>query len=137
MRNFDEYKIKSTIADTKDHCVISLSAYAGDSDVAKILCFYMKGGRTLIIGDIDTVPSYKRKGLGLLRIQEVLKILGERNFQVNRCLAADVEGYPPTDGARQIAESFFESLGFERGKKYHWCIDGETLQKKLKEKMQK
>lgn len=62
MRSFDEYKIKSTIADTKDHCVISLSVYAGDSDVAKILCFYMKGGRTLIIGDIDTVPSYKKKG---------------------------------------------------------------------------
>jgi len=137
MRNFDEYKTESTIDDTKDHCMISISVYSGDTDVAKILCFYMKGDRTLIIGDIDTVPEYKRKGLGLLRIQEVLKILGERNLQVDRYLAADVEGYPPTDEARQIAESFFESLGFERLKKYHWHTDEETLQKKLNEKMQK
>lgn len=134
MRNFDEYKIKSTVTDTEHHFTVSLNVYDGKSEVAKIYCFYLKGDGTLVIGDIDTVPRYKRKGLGLLRIQETLKILEEKNFKVSRVMA-DVEGWPPSDQTREIAESFFKSLGFEWVEEYNWLADVETLKKKLKEKM--
>jgi len=136
MRNFDEYKIRRTVADVEGKCVIYLDVYSENKDVANIFCVYTKEGRTLIVGNIWTLPEYRRKGLGLLRIQETLKILEERNLQVERCLAADVEGNPQTEEAKKIAESFLESLGFERLVKYHWKADGETFKRKLEEKMQ-
>jgi hypothetical protein len=104
-----------------------------------IQCIYFKESQNLTIEDIAVHFKFWRKGLGLLNISEVLKILREKNLDVKTAVAEGVGCYSQTPEIRAGVEAFWSSLGFKESEQdkwlEEWIVDGKTLETKLKEKL--
>jgi len=137
MRDYSSFSIDRQTYNHRSYFDIKFSILQKNQKIGYIKCYYFKRDKSLIIEDMNTRSGFQRKGLGLLRISEVLKFLKERNLKVKTAEAADVGAYYST---RASAEAFLSSLGFKEGEDDlscggNWCVDGKTLETKLKEKL--
>jgi len=95
--------------------------------IAFIKSNYWPSHKLLFIEDIDTHSAHRRKGLGKLRMKEVISFLNSMGETPKKIIAEDV-GYTGTlDGSE-----FFKALGFQpEEKSTNWKASIEDLKKSL------
>jgi hypothetical protein len=134
MRDFHGYEVGRLFLDIRDHCSIRIRVYKEGRDVASMNSTYWKEDGTLFIQDMNAVTSYLGRDLGLLRFQELLHLLDEKNLQAKRFVAESVAAYSTTPESKKKVEDSFKRLGFQsRGE--DMVVDEETLRTKLEEVM--
>jgi GNAT superfamily N-acetyltransferase len=142
MRDYSNFGINNRVDDHESYLAIYISVLLKNNPlhyVGFIECIYFKKNKSLTIEDMNTRPEFWRKGLGLLRISEVLKLLKEKNLEIETVVAEGVGCYSPTPEIRSGVEAFWSSLGFKASEQdkwlEEWTADGKTLETKLKEKL--
>jgi len=142
MRDYSNFGTNNRVDDHENYLDIDISILLKNNPqfyVGFIKCLYFKKGKSLTIEDMNTRPGFLRKGLGLLRISEVLKLLKEKNLEIETAVAEGVGCYSPTAEIKAGVEAFWSSLGFKASELDKWLeewqVDGKTLETKLKEKL--
>jgi len=137
MRDYSSFSIQRAVYEHETYLDINVDVLLRNDTLRAgfIKCVYFKESRNLTIEDIAVHFKFWRKGLGLLNISEVLKILREKNLEVKTAVAEGVGCYSPTAELKAGVEAFWSSLGFKEGELDEWSVDGKTLETKLKEKL--
>ena len=134
MKDFHGYEVGRLFLDMKNHYSIQIRIYKEGKDVASMKCAYWKEDGDLLIQDMNAVIGYIGKGLGLLRFQELLHLLDEKNLQAKAFIAEDVAAYSTTPESKNKVRACFERLGFQSCGE-DMVVDEGTLRAKLEEVM--
>ena len=135
MRDYSSFSTDRTVYDHEVYLDIRVRVLQKNQKIGFIECYYFIKNKSLPIEAMNTQPRFWRKGLGLLRISEVLKLLKEKNLEIETVVAEGVGAYSPTAELKAGVEAFWSSLGFKEDELDEWSVDGETLETKLKEKL--
>ncbi len=137
MRDYSSFSIQRNVYDHETYLNINVAVLLKNDPLRAgfIQCIYFKESQNLMIEDIAVHFKFWRKGLGLLNISEVLKILREKNLGVKTAVAEGVGCYSLTPELKAGVEAFWSSLGFQASELDEWQVDGKTLETKLKEKL--
>lgn len=133
--------VVSTHEKTIDNLVLKLDSHKGKNEntvnlkiekdgkeIAFIRSVYFPDEKLLSIEDMDTHFAYRRKGLGKLRVKEVISFLSSKSETPQTIIAEGVGYLGIPDG-----EQFVKVLGFQKmGDSDNWRVSIEELNKGLK-----
>ncbi len=111
----------------KDNHSISLRIFKNEKGIAFIISTYFSDEKILFIQDMDTHFAYRKKGLGRLRVKEVISFLASKGEEPQTIIAEGV-GYLGIPDGKQ----FVKALGFQPiENSSNWKVSFEELNKKL------
>jgi GNAT superfamily N-acetyltransferase len=106
---------------------ISLYISKNGKNIAFIRTAYFPDEKMLLIEDIDTHFGYRRKGLGRLRLREVISFLSSKGEKPQTVIVEGVGYLGTLDG-----EGFVKKLGFHPiENSLDWRVSFEELNKRL------
>jgi GNAT superfamily N-acetyltransferase len=110
-KTIDNLVLKLEYHKRKNANTVDLKIEKDREEIAFIRSIYFSDEKLLLIEDIDTHRDYRRKGLGKLRVKEVISFLRSKGETPQTIIAQEV-GYLKYLGIPD-GEQFIKTLGFQ------------------------
>jgi GNAT superfamily N-acetyltransferase len=123
----DDFVLELELSREESAYIIDLKILKDEWHIGHIIAVYNPDKKILSIKDMYTRPEYRRKGLGRLRVKEVISFLASKGETPKTIIAESVGLFGNPDGV-----PFVKSLGFKQIENTsNWQISFEELNKRL------